>query len=454
MHENHKLIEVSDGEALKKENISLETSTKNFDSLLEKINFIKKTVEEEIIKINNLYEKVNEDLTKSYQIKHEKLNKEEKEIRENLQNQVTKTKEKLEIFLSESNNEIKLTNRIKQGLLKLEKEEEKSIYKTLSYISKMNKNDKALNKLSLQILNNIDFSYNEENNNIEYEEYTINGMKINKIDINDITSNSCKISCDFENTEIINNDFKKIELIIELKRENIEENFKQIYKGKYMKAINISGLFPDTNYVLRINFLCGEITGTWSKPKKIKTNDIGSKILSKCKFKKDYIKKLFDWTNVKTKKFDLIFRGTRDGSSCEKFHELCDNQGPTVVLCENERGNIFGGYASISWQNSGNLKSAPDSFLFTLTNIYDIEPTKFSSKNDEKEVYHNSCWGSRFGNGRDIGINGDMFKTDWYTYFPDTYIDCIGKGKSIFTGDFNGSTDHFKIKEIEVFKCE
>ena len=52
MHENHKLIEVSDGEALKKENISLETSTKNFDSLLEKINFIKKTVEEEIIKIN------------------------------------------------------------------------------------------------------------------------------------------------------------------------------------------------------------------------------------------------------------------------------------------------------------------------------------------------------------------------------------------------------------------
>lgn len=81
MHENHKLIEASDGEALKKENISLETSTKNFDSLLEKINFIKKTVEEEIIKINNLYEKVNEDLTKSYQIKHEKLNKEEKEIR-------------------------------------------------------------------------------------------------------------------------------------------------------------------------------------------------------------------------------------------------------------------------------------------------------------------------------------------------------------------------------------
>ena len=306
MHENHKLIEVSDGEALKKENISLETSTKNFDSLLEKINFIKKTVEEEIIKINNLYEKVNEDLTKSYQIKHEKLNKEEKEIRENLQNQVTKTKEKLEIFLSESNNEIKLTNRIKQGLIKLEKEEEKSIYKTLSYISKMNKNDKALNKLSLQILNNIDFSYNEENNNIEYEEYTINGMKINKIDINDITSNSFKISCDFENTEIINNELKKIELILELKRENSEENYKQIYKGKYMKVINLSGLFPDTNYLLRINFIYNDITGSWSKPKKIKTNDIDSKILSNCKFKKDYIKKLFDWTNAKAKKFDLI----------------------------------------------------------------------------------------------------------------------------------------------------
>ena len=94
-----------------------------------KIITLKGKIEEEIIKINNLYEKVNCDLTKSFQRKHEKLNQEEKDIREELQNKVTKSKEILELFLSESNNEINLTQRIKQGLKKLEKEEEKMIIK-------------------------------------------------------------------------------------------------------------------------------------------------------------------------------------------------------------------------------------------------------------------------------------------------------------------------------------
>ena len=133
MHKNHKIIEVLDEESLKNENITLENSTKNFDNLLSKIVSLKEKIEEEISKINNLFEKANEDLTKSFKIKHEKLNQEENEIRENLQNEVTKAKEKLEIFLSESTNEITLTERIKQGLKKLEKEEHKNISNIVLY---------------------------------------------------------------------------------------------------------------------------------------------------------------------------------------------------------------------------------------------------------------------------------------------------------------------------------
>ena len=96
-----------------------------------------------------------------------------------MQNEVTKTKEKLEIFLTESSNEIKLTERIKQGLSKLDKEEDKNIYKTLSYISKMNKNDKSLRKLSLEIINSINIYYKEEENDIKYEEYAINDLNFN-----------------------------------------------------------------------------------------------------------------------------------------------------------------------------------------------------------------------------------------------------------------------------------
>ena len=151
---------------------------------------------------------------------------------------------------------------------------------------------------------------------------------------------------------------------------------------------------------------------------------------------------------------ELIYRGTKDGSDSKKFHELCDNKGPTIVLYKNEKGNIFGGYASISWQSNGEYKSSPESFIFTLTNIYNIEPTKFISKNDGNEVYHNLNWGPRFGYGRDLGTQSDFLKEDSYTAFPYTYKDTLGKGKSIFTGDYNNKAESFKIKEIEVFKCD
>ena len=50
---------------------------------------------------------------------------------------------------------------------------------------------------------------------------------------------------------------------------------------------------------------------------------------------------------------ELLYRGTRDGSGANIFHNKCDNQGPTITLCKNDRGNIFGGYSSISWASGG-----------------------------------------------------------------------------------------------------
>ena len=126
-----------------------------------------------------------------------------------------------------------------------------------------------------------------------------------------------------------------------------------------------------------------------------------------------------------------------------------------VLLIKNEKGNIFGGYASIPWtNNAGSYFSAPESFLFTLSNIYNSEPTKFPSKNNQKEVDHNFNYGPIFGGeGRDdLLIYGDILNTGGYSEFPYAYKDILGKGKSIFTGDYNNNNNKFKIKEIEVFK--
>ena len=144
----------------------------------------------------------------------------------------------------------------------------------------------------------------------------------------------------------------------------------------------------------------------------------------------------------------LLYRGTRDGMEGNYFHDKCNNQGPTISLFKNEKGYIFGGYASTDWTSSNDWKSAPDSFIFTLTNIHGTEPTKFPNSNTNYSIYDYSSYGPTFGNGYDIYTN----KEGSYANFPSSYRDILGKGKSIFTGDLNNKNIYFNLKEIEVFK--
>ena len=179
--------------------------------------------------------------------------------------------------------------------------------------------------------------------------------------------------------------------------------------------------------------------------------DFESKILSSSNKKNEFYTQILQWCGYKN--MVLIFRGTRDGMNAKSFHEKCDNQGETITLYQNDKGNIFGGYASISWtNNSGNYFSAPDSFIFTLTNIYNTEPTKFNNKNDGKEVCHNKDYGPLFGVGCDILISSDFVNGDNYSTFPSSYIDTLGKGKSIFTGNTDNDKQKIKFIEVEVFK--
>ena len=452
MHSGHKLIELSDVESLKKENISIESSTKEFNEISEKIIELKNKIENEINKINNLYEKTIDDLRKSYLKKHEILLKEENNLKEKLQNEVTKVKEQLENYLSEANNEIKISERINKGIKKMENQE-KNMIKVLSYISKINKSQKNMKKIFSQIMRNIKILYEEEKNEIKYEEYYFNGIFMPKnIEIKDLDSSSFKIFWEMDNIDLLNFDKNKFNYRIEMRKEN--ENFEKIYEGNDTKYF-VNNLDSNINYELRICTIYKGIMGKWAQILKVKTLPLGcdSVILKESKKEKELIAKINEW--VAFKKLQLLYRGTRDGMSSKVFHFKCDNQGPTITLIKNDKGNIFGGYASISWTNDYNntWHSAPESFLFTLKNIYNIEPTKFSSKNDQKEIKHYSIsFGPAFGGGCDIGINGNILESGGWTHFPHTYIDSLGKGKTIFTGDFDNNKTNFRVKEIEVFK--
>jgi len=380
-------------------------------------------------------------------MKHEQLIKKENELKEKLKNEVTKIKEKLEIYLSESKNIIKINERINKGIKKMENEE-KNIIKTLSYVSKINKTQKNINKLFNTLMKNIKFKYDD--NNIKYEEYYFNGIYIpNNIEFKDISSSSINIYWKIDDINNINIDKNKIKYKVEMRKEN--EKFIKIYEDNNNNCY-INNLEMNTNYEFRICLIYNNKIGEWSQIHKIKTliMDVDSNILKESKRENELIEKINEW--IKIKKMELIYRGTRDGTSNNDFHNKCDNKGESIILIKNDKDNIFGGYTSYPWGKDNNFHSAPDSFLFTLTNIYNINPTKFPSKNDQKEVYHYSNHGPAFGGGMDLGIYNDFLNKGGWTYFPNTYEDILGKGRSIFTGKDNYNGNGFKIKEVEIFK--
>ena len=62
------------------------------------------------------------------------LLKEENDLKEKLQIEVTKVKEKLENFLSESNKVIKTNEKLNKGIKNIEKDKEQNFIKSLSYL--------------------------------------------------------------------------------------------------------------------------------------------------------------------------------------------------------------------------------------------------------------------------------------------------------------------------------
>ena len=65
----------------------------------------------------------------------------------------------------------------------------------------------------------------------------------------------------------------------------------------------------------------------------------------------DYQQQLRKWLEEKQMKKDpcLLYSAEDDGWTAAKFHEHCNNEGPTLVLIESEHGCIFGGSTSQSW---------------------------------------------------------------------------------------------------------
>jgi hypothetical protein len=153
-------------------------------------------------------------------------------------------------------------------------------------------------------------------------------------------------------------------------------------------------------------------------------------------------------------RFNLLWRGSRDGFEARDFHGRCDGHANTLTLIEDTEGNIFGGFTPVEWESRSNLKYKPDpslkSFLFTLKNLHGFPARKFALKAENKDQAI-GCYpalGPLFGGGgySDIRVAPES-DSDTHnfgrSYTNDTGLD----GYTFFTG-----SAEFRMREIENFE--
>ena len=168
-------------------------------------------------------------------------------------------------------------------------------------------------------------------------------------------------------------------------------------------------------------------------------NNLDSKILEG---NENYIRILKNWINPSKKiKAELLNRFSQNGDSTLKFHELCDNKGPTLTLFHVSDGNIVGIYTPLSWDINSEWKNDMDTFIFNLNK------NKKCKKNiSDCSIYCNGSYGPYTINFGHFRSNTMKYINHWSNEINKYY----DKGSEILPNNSHGK--FYELIESEVYK--
>ncbi|CAB4419745.1 unnamed protein product [Rhizophagus irregularis] len=138
-----------------------------------------------------------------------------------------------------------------------------------------------------------------------------------------------------------------------------------------------------------------------------------------------------------TNMFKLLLRGTRDGFTPEKFHEICNNKSHTVTIIKVKGSNeILGGYNPNTWKSNDMYDDTKDSFIFSFKNNLDIENHILSRiKLNQLATFNGIDMGPSFS-GSDLTLSNNVGRSIKITY----------------ERPIREITDDFLAEEYEVFE--
>jgi hypothetical protein len=135
---------------------------------------------------------------------------------------------------------------------------------------------------------------------------------------------------------------------------------------------------------------------------------------------------------------------SRDGYLISKFHELCDNKGPTLTIFKVDDGNIGGIYTPLSWESykENSCKGNLDSFMFNLN-----KNQKYKKLKKDSSIWCRNDfgpWSYAFG----FQGNNQMKKIE----HRGTCIDEFYERGSQILSNKTGNYEFFNVNEAEVYK--
>jgi len=150
------------------------------------------------------------------------------------------------------------------------------------------------------------------------------------------------------------------------------------------------------------------------------------------------------------KSLNLIYRASRDGFRAIDFHSKCDNTSNTFTLIKTKKSYIFGGYTTLSWNESG-ARFDKQAFLVSLKNK-NYDPIKLDCRNDEPAIYSQPEIGPVFGKDQ---ANADIYIVDQSNVnncscTPSSYF--LKSNESLYDESFLAGEKFFNTEEIEVFE--
>jgi hypothetical protein len=70
---------------------------------------------------------------------------------------------------------------------------------------------------------------------------------------------------------------------------------------------------------------------------------------------------------MKVMTLTLLYSGSTHGWQRSKFHELCDEKGPTITVMKSKAGRVFGGFAMQSWDSkTQGWKADEKAFIYSI----------------------------------------------------------------------------------------